>query len=69
MKNTLIPLDIVWIDKNEEVVFIAENVLPCVTEICESYSPDKEALYVLELNSGIVKEIGLKGEDMVKLKN
>ena len=29
MKNTLIPLDIIWINKDKEVVFISENAQPC----------------------------------------
>lgn len=29
MKNTLIPLDIIWIDESNKVVYIKKNVLPC----------------------------------------
>jgi len=60
MKNTLISLDIIWINKEQEIVFIKENVLPCKTDICESINPEKEAKYVLELNAGILENIGLK---------
>ena len=31
MKNTLIPLDMIWIDSNNKIVFIAQNVQPCKT--------------------------------------
>ena len=29
MKNTLIPLDIIWIDSRGKIVFISQNVQPC----------------------------------------
>lgn len=56
MKNTLVPLDIIWLDKNKSVVYIKENIPPCETGICENYYPDKEAIYVLELNAGQITE-------------
>lgn len=52
MKNTLIPLDIIWINKNKEVVYIEKNVQPCKNDPCPVYGPDKEAKYVLEINAG-----------------
>ncbi len=61
MKNTLIPLDIIWINKSKEVVFIAENVQLCQTEICPNINPNnKAAKYVLEINGGLALKIGLK---------
>ena len=59
MKNTLIPLDIIWINTNKEIVFIKENVQPCGESLCQSINPAKSAKYVLEINGGISKEIGL----------
>lgn len=59
MKNMLIPLDIIWINKDKEVVWIAQDVQPC-TETCDSIIPEKEAMYVLELNSGTAEKIGLE---------
>jgi hypothetical protein len=67
MKNTLIPLDIIWINKNKEVVFINENTQPCKQDPCPSISPDKKARYVLEINDGISKEIGLKVGDSMEI--
>lgn len=51
MKNVLIPLDIVWINQDKEVVYVYKNAQPC-TEECESIKPDKKARYVLEVNAG-----------------
>jgi len=59
MKNTLISLDIIWIDGNNKVVFISENVQPCKTLICPSTVPAAKAKYVLEINAGVAKEINL----------
>ncbi len=65
MKNTLIPLDMIWLNENKEVVFINENVQPCVSEECPSISSGVKAKYVLEINSGLAREIGLvKGDKM-----
>jgi len=63
MKNTLIPLDIVWLNQDKEVVFIKKNFEPCTQKICPGVMPDKKAKYVLEVNAGIIEEIGLKVED------
>jgi len=67
MKNTLIPLDIIWIDKNQEVVFISENTQPCKQDPCSSTAPGQKAKYVLEINAGIVKEIKLKTGEKVDI--
>jgi hypothetical protein len=66
MKNTLIPLDIIWINRNKEVVFISVNTQPCKEDPCPSVKPSKKAKYVLEINAGISKEIGLKVGDRLE---
>lgn len=60
MKNTLIPLDIIWLNKEKEVVFIKRNIQPCKSGLCVRIKPDKKAKYVLELNAGTVEKIGLR---------
>lgn len=67
MKNTYIPLDIVWIDENGKVVYIKEGAQPCETEVCDLFTPDKEAKYALEINSGKAKEVGLKVGESVNM--
>ncbi len=67
MKDTLISLDMIWITENNEVVFIKENAKPC-NENCEIFIPDKNAKYVLEINSGIAKELDIKEGDKVSFK-
>jgi uncharacterized membrane protein (UPF0127 family) len=60
------PLDIIWIDERLRVVYFVENAQPCVN-ICETYEPPEDALYVLEVNAGFVKKYGLKVGDVVEL--
>jgi poly-gamma-glutamate synthesis protein (capsule biosynthesis protein) len=60
MKNTLIPLDIIWLNENMEVAYIGENIQPCVGEICKSINPIEKSKYVLELNAGTAQKINLK---------
>lgn len=68
MKNTLISLDIIWIDSNKEIVFINENTPACESKRCPIYSPNEQSLYVLELDIGVANEIGLKVGDRVRFK-
>ena len=60
MKNTLIPLDIIWINENKEVVFISKNNQPCQDNECPTIEPGRKAKYVLELNGGTTDKINLK---------
>jgi len=53
MKNTLIPLDLIWIDESHKVVHVAGNVPPCKADPCPSYPPNAPARYVLELAAGM----------------
>ncbi len=68
MKNTLIPLDIIWINENLEIAWIAENVNPCEEDPCPSYIPQDQAKYVLEINGGLSEKYGFKVDDKVELK-
>jgi len=67
MKNTLIPLDIIWIDGNGKIVFVADNVQPCKSLICPSVNPGVDAKYVLEINAGLSEKFGLKLGDEAEL--
>ncbi len=53
MKNTLIPLDMIWIDDQRRIVHVASNVPPCTADPCPSYPPNAAAKYVLELAAGV----------------
>ena len=64
MKNTLIPLDMIWLDKNGKVVDIQTATETNSTKIYQNQTP---AQYVLELNADDSKKIGLKIGDIIDL--
>ena len=68
MKNTLIPLDIVWIDQEQRVVFVEEMAQPCLQDPCPFIDPQAEARYVWEIPGGRVQTIGLEVGDQLELK-
>jgi uncharacterized membrane protein (UPF0127 family) len=68
MKNTIIPLDIIGINENYEVVFINKSVQPCTELTCPIIKPSAMAKYVLEVNSGVSERIGLNLGDKLQLK-
>lgn len=67
MKNTLISLDIIWVNENKEIVFINENTPPCKVQPCPIIEPAENAKYVLEINGGISKKIGLIVGDKINI--
>jgi hypothetical protein len=52
MKNTLIPLDILYFDDNRQLINV-ERAVPCKSSSCPHYPSRGRARYVLELNLGI----------------
>ena len=67
MKNTEIPLDIIFISKEQEIVDIKESFEPCSTVICPTYKSIAPAYYVLEVNAGLTKEKDLKIGDKLRI--
>ena len=66
MKNTRIPLDMIFIDASRRIVGIMHDVPPCRFDPCPSYGPNKIARYVLEVAGGVAREHGLKPGDMLR---
>ena len=57
MKNTYIPLDIIYVDKSKKIVSWSENAKP----LDETSLPSgKPAQYVLEIKGGLIKQKGIK---------
>lgn len=67
MKNTLIPLDIVWLDPEKEVIFIEHNAEPCFEEECPFFGPQIESKYVLEIKGGLAEKINIEIGDKVNI--
>lgn len=63
MKDTLIPLDMIFADENGVVFYIYENATPNSTE---AIYPPKRPRAVLELNAGQVKANNIKQGDVIK---
>ncbi len=59
MRNTLIPLDMVFL-LNGEIQAIEANVPPCTTPPCPSYGPSMAVNQVIELRGGRAAELGLQ---------
>jgi len=55
MKNTLIPLDIIFINKDNKIIDILRNLQPCKKNPCQTYSSKEKAKYILELNAGFTE--------------
>ena len=69
MKNTLIPLDMIFINKNFEIVDI-KNAQLCIEEPCALYKSSKPAKYVLEVNGGFTAKNNVNiGNKIVYKKN
>lgn len=64
MKNTLIPLDMLFIDENGKITFIAGNSQPHSTD---TVSPPSFVRYVLEINGGEAAKLGISEGDTIRL--
>lgn len=61
MKNTRIPLDILYFDNERKLVSQQRDVPPCsLGNRCPPYPSQAPARYVLELNAGQAAKLGLK---------
>lgn len=71
MKGMRIPIDIVWIGPNKEIVSIEEYVFPPREDIPDNeltvYLPSRPASYVLELKAGRVSILEAKEGDIVEI--
>lgn len=68
MKNTLIPLDMIFISTNFVIVDILEAE-PCLNDPCQTYASKEKARYVLEVNKGFSKHYGVEKGDRIKIHN
>ena len=66
MKNTFIPLDIIFISDDSKIIHIAEAE-PCKSDPCYLYESQGNAQYVLEVNKGFSKKYNITVGDRVFL--
>ena len=67
MKNTKISLDILYFDADRKLVYLHEDVPPCTTPECPSYASHHPSKYVLELNAGVSKRLGVQRGDVMEI--
>ena len=60
MKNTIIPLDLIFLDSAGMVVDVETDVQPCASDPCPTYSSTEPSRAVLELAAGSVEAHGLE---------
>ena len=65
MKNTILPLDMLFIDRDGRIINIVERAVPGSLTIIPSRG---KILGVLELNAGTVDRLGIKKGDVVEHK-
>ncbi len=59
MKDTLMPLDIVWLDATGKVVEIRAAAAPCRSDPCPRYTNTQKARAVLLVNAGYSRSHGI----------
>jgi hypothetical protein len=70
MKNTKIPLDIIWMNDKKQIIHIARNVPICTRtdDSCPQYQPNDPAMYVLELGGGEADRLKLEKGSRLQFK-
>jgi len=70
MKNMNFPIDIIWLNKEKEIIYIHKNLQPCSSDPCQLYSPkERKVMYVLEVNANFSNEKNLSVGDKVFFKD
>ena len=64
MRNTRIPLDMIFIGEDDKIVNIAANTTPYSLDIISS---EKESKKVLEVNGGLAKKLKIKVGNKVRV--
>jgi uncharacterized membrane protein (UPF0127 family) len=66
MKNTRIPLDIIYFDHERKLVSVAKAPPCSLGDSCPPFPSEGPAMYVLELNAGTAETLGAKAGDELK---
>jgi uncharacterized membrane protein (UPF0127 family) len=65
MKNTLVPLDIFWLDESFRIIHMETPAPPCKGDPCPSFGPMRASRFVLETRAGTAAREGLKKGDRI----
>ncbi|MBU3966463.1 MAG: DUF192 domain-containing protein [Euryarchaeota archaeon] len=67
MKNTLIPLDMIWLDENGKIIYIEKNAQPCYVPVCPAFGPEFSSRYELEVNGGYTERYKINVGDKARI--
>jgi uncharacterized membrane protein (UPF0127 family) len=68
MKNTYIPLDLLYFDSDGRLLQILADVPPCITLNCPIYPSEAETVrYILEINAGEAARRGIQIGDRLQV--
>lgn len=65
MKEMNFPIDIIWLNKDFEIVHIAPYISP--ETYPKVFSPNKPSRYVLEIKAGLAAQMGLQKDDKLNI--
>ncbi len=69
MKNMKFPIDIIWLDDDQEVVHVEHSLEPCIPDsFCPTYKPDRNSLYVLETAAGFAQKYNVTDNTYIDFK-
>jgi len=60
MKQTLIPLDLLFFDKDGQLTEVHHNIQPCVVTNCKTYTNKIPAQFALELTAGTATKLNIQ---------
>lgn len=65
MKDMNFPLDIIWINENNQILAVSKNIVP--ETYPASFSPSEPVKYVLEVNAGWAEKNDIKTGDLLEI--
>ena len=69
MKNTMILLDMIWMDEHGQVLFVSADTPPCKADPCPNYGPDVPTVSVLEIAGGMAKKEKVEAGSTIRFVN
>ncbi len=67
MKNTLIPLDVIFLSAQGEIVSFFKKLQPCKSKKCPIYDSAENTKLMLEVNAGMIDRENIGIGDFIKL--
>lgn len=67
MKNTLLPLDVLFLAGDGRIVAMLNNLKPCTSDPCPIFDSEVAAMFMLELNAGFIENNNLKIGQQLRL--